>query len=155
MARCEQNGYISDTDRSPRGEVRIALNPCGCITRATAATVIRAHDRAASLVNRALRGADPAVVIEEAQQLGQLLDMPEEPAEAPAPPTLETGAYMPITPFDPDDQSGGRYQAEVDAEGPLIYSECCMDRMSLATARQFHAALGRWIADQDAERSDR
>lgn len=72
-----------------------------------------------------------------------------------APVTTADSAYMPITPFDPDDQSGGRYEAEVDAEGPLIYSECCMDRMSLATARQFVAATSRWIADQDAEGSDR
>jgi hypothetical protein len=55
--------------------------------------------------------------------------------------------YLPMTPFDPGDP-GSYYEVEVDENGPVVYSECCSDRMGLGTARLLHDALGRWIADQ-------
>ncbi|MFE3378778.1 hypothetical protein [Streptomyces anulatus] len=58
-------------------------------------------------------------------------------------------ARLPRTEFDPEDRSSC-YEVEIDHEGPIVYSECCSDRISLDTARTFHAALGRWIATQDA-----
>ncbi|GGZ23771.1 hypothetical protein GCM10010387_16250 [Streptomyces inusitatus] len=56
-------------------------------------------------------------------------------------------AYLADIRFDPDDHTS-YYSVEIDASGPIVYSECCHERMGLTTARLLHEALGRWIADQ-------
>ncbi|WP_406501547.1 hypothetical protein OHA04_27410 [Streptomyces sp. NBC_01590] len=61
--------------------------------------------------------------------------------------------YLPKTPFNPDD-SRSYYIVEIDEEGPVVYSECCLDRIGLSTARLLHEALGRWIADQADPETD-
>jgi hypothetical protein len=57
--------------------------------------------------------------------------------------------YLPKTDFDPADPSS-YYAVEIDEDGPVVYSECCSDRMGLGTALLLHEALGRWIAAQQA-----
>ncbi|MFJ8852317.1 hypothetical protein [Streptomyces sp. NPDC102437] len=61
--------------------------------------------------------------------------------------------YLPETPFNADDASS-YYTLEIDETGPVVYSECCLDRIGLSTARVLHEALGRWIADQPAPETD-
>ncbi|MFJ5890364.1 hypothetical protein [Streptomyces californicus] len=77
-----------------------------------------------------------------AEMLRELAGTParEEPASASAP-------TMPRTPFNPADPAS-YYEVEIDEEGPVVYSECCLDRIAAPTARQFHEALGRWLAIQ-------
>jgi hypothetical protein len=55
--------------------------------------------------------------------------------------------YLTETPFNAED-AASYYTVAVDAEGPVVHSGCCSDRIVLATARELYAALGRWIADQ-------
>ena len=61
---------------------------------------------------------------------------------------MPDGAYLPMTEFDPDDPRAD-YQAGVDVDGLIVYSECCAERMGLETARLVHEALGRWLADRE------
>ncbi|WP_086780037.1 hypothetical protein [Streptomyces griseus] len=68
---------------------------------------------------------------------------PEQPSSAPA----VLAPIMPRTPFNADDPAS-YYEVEIDEEGPVVYSECCLDRIGAPTARQFHEALGRWLATQ-------
>ncbi|MFJ5815037.1 hypothetical protein ACIQGT_14215 [Streptomyces sp. NPDC093108] len=56
--------------------------------------------------------------------------------------------YLPDTPFNAD-TPGSYYSVEIGDNGPIVYSECCHDSISLSTARLLHAALGCWIDDQD------
>ncbi|MGO1791709.1 MAG: hypothetical protein ACTHZ5_15980 [Micrococcaceae bacterium] len=58
------------------------------------------------------------------------------------------GTYLPMTIFDSDDPRS-YYEAEVDADGLIVYSECCAERMGPETARLVHEALGRWLADRE------
>ncbi|WP_228994740.1 hypothetical protein [Streptomyces sp. DH8] len=79
----------------------------------------------------------------------RMADMLRELADTPAPeqPASTSAPTMPRTPFDPDDPAS-YYEVEIDEEGPVVYSECCRDRIGAPTARQFHEALGRWLAIQ-------
>lgn len=45
--------------------------------------------------------------------------------------------------FNPDDY----YEFVIDDQGPVVYSECCADRMTLEVARKVYHALDRWIWD--------
>ncbi|MEV0646081.1 hypothetical protein AB0I28_12525 [Phytomonospora sp. NPDC050363] len=56
--------------------------------------------------------------------------------------------YLTLTEFNPGDPLSD-YSVEVDKDGVLVYSECCADRMSLATARLLHEALGKYLTDRD------
>jgi hypothetical protein len=69
------------------------------------------------------------------------------PAPAAGQGAEKSTVYLPKTPFDPEDE-GSYYVVEIDAEGPVVYSECCLDRIGLSTARLLHEALGRWLTDQ-------
>lgn len=58
---------------------------------------------------------------------------------------LRKTVYLDLTDF----YTGGSYQVNVTGEGLEVYSECCAELMSEATARKVHEALGRWLADRD------
>ncbi|MEU1815196.1 hypothetical protein ABZ543_08355 [Streptomyces roseifaciens] len=76
-------------------------------------------------------------------------EMPEDGALAAVQDesAADATAYLPETPFNPDDDAS-YYTVEIDQTGPIVYSECCSDRISLSTARLLHEALGRWLTDQ-------
>jgi hypothetical protein len=76
-----------------------------------------------------------------------ILSQPQAPAEPPSLERTEAVRYLPETRFDPEDE-GSYYVVEIDDAGLVVYSECCLDRMCLSTARLVHEALGRWLADQ-------
>lgn len=50
--------------------------------------------------------------------------------------------FLEETPFNPDDPN---YTVEISEDGLVVYSECCLDTMSLQTAERVHEALGQWI----------
>jgi hypothetical protein len=59
-------------------------------------------------------------------------------------------SYLENTKFDSPERSVGEgYEVEIDDDGLYVYSECCGDRMSMATLRKVVEAGGRFLADRD------